>query len=119
MRDQEPKARVIQLLPAEGWRAVFGLDDGDVVCDPLICWALVEFFDREHGPRKDDIYMPAVMGCRQAIVGMTTSLEGWVDSPEGSSNFLGYAGPGEGLDEWSERAAEVAESKKRQQERKP
>lgn len=117
-RQGEPKARVIQMMPADGWRAVFA-DGSNPIADPLVCWALVEFFDNDHGPRHDDVYMPAVVGSRQAIVGMITGIDGWVDCAEGNGNFLGYAAAGEPLEDWAEKSAEYTEDVKRQREAKP
>jgi hypothetical protein len=35
--------KILQIMPAcDGWEAVFfNYDDGELFCDPVICWALV------------------------------------------------------------------------------
>ncbi len=33
---------LIQIIPAEGWSAVFSNDDGSEFSFPLVCWAIVE-----------------------------------------------------------------------------
>lgn len=116
-RPKQPP-RVLQILPADGWRAVHTSDEGDPWDDPLVCWALVEFLDKDYGPRVDEIYWPAVRAAHQAIVGMTTGIDGMVDAAESSSNFLGYAAPGEDLSCWEAKAKDYAEivAKRRQEQ---
>ena len=120
MRTNRPETppRVLQLLPADGWRAVYAGADGEPFGETLVCWALVEFHDGEHGPRHDEVYWPAVLWGRQAIVGMTVSLDGSVDSCEGSNNFLGYVPAGEPLDDWRERAQDHIEATRKKLERR-
>ncbi|MGE3109575.1 MAG: hypothetical protein AB7G11_11285 [Phycisphaerales bacterium] len=40
-----PNRKITQIIPAEGWLAVYDLGSGDVAdvrTRPLVCWALVE-----------------------------------------------------------------------------
>lgn len=114
MRDirDEHRPRVLQVLPADGWSAVWADDDGKPWSDRLVCWALVAFVEHKDAPGD---FWPAVSGSRQAVVGMTTGLDGWVDNPEGGDNFLGYSALGESLDCWNEQAASYAERKKQRE----
>lgn len=113
---REPKARVVQIMPAApGWRAVWAsLDDGTPFADQIVCWALVDYSEDD-----DAVYWPAVTGARQAICGMYTGSDGWIDSPEGGDNFLGYLAPGESADIWAELARSKYERARNRREAKP
>lgn len=114
-RAPECPPRVVQLLPADGWRAVLADDEGKPWSDPLVCWALVEFTDKEYGPRHDDIYVGAVRGAQQAIVGMQAGEYGVVDTAETNDNFLGYAPAGEDLAGFEGQARDYAERRKKRE----
>lgn len=74
--------QVKQIIPAEGWRAVYKEDDGSLFVQPLCCWAVVD----ENGDT--------------SVVGMDAS--DMVEACDEASNFLGYIGPGESDDKYKE-----------------
>ncbi|HLZ60948.1 MAG TPA: hypothetical protein VKR06_28700 [Ktedonosporobacter sp.] len=78
--------RIVQMMGvAPQWQAVYALTDGEVVMEPLVCWALVE--EKETG--------------ETSIVGMVA--EGSSIEVATSENFLGYNYPGCKAD-WDELA---------------
>lgn len=82
-------SRVLQVLPAEGWRAVFADTDADTegafdalyYLRPLVCWSLVRY-PPEDG--FDDF---------EAVEGQVALDD--VHSASSFPNFLCYIGPGE------------------------
>ncbi len=79
--------RIIQIVPANGWQAVYAIrpeqNRGNPVwVSALPLWALVE------------------EGDRQFVIGLDSTLE-FCDQGD---NFLGYLSPGEALSPWSEKA---------------
>lgn len=83
------KGRIIQILPANGWRAVYAMemDDGTWVAEayPLALWALIEEGDG----------FTSVVGMDCADVAL---------SVEDNINHLGYIGPGDDIEPWHEAA---------------
>lgn len=78
------KRRIVQIMPADGWRARFAEKaDGREWDDPLVCWALVE--DEQ---------------AWQEVVGMVAADP--VEFCDTFDQFLGYMGPGETSDEASD-----------------
>ena len=71
-----------QVLPADGWRVVWECENGELDCEPLVCWALVETIYA--GERLDE------------VVGMASDGEitYLVDEQDG---FVGYLAPGESV----------------------
>jgi hypothetical protein len=68
------EVRIVEIIPAPGWRAVFGNGDGgDEFSSPLVCWALVE----------------GTTGERQ-VVGIDTDTKGTVEIAAYANNFRRY-----------------------------
>jgi len=68
------QARIIEIIPAQGWWAVYGkAGGGDEFSSPLVCWALVE----------------GTSGERQ-VVGIDTDAKGTVEIAAYANNFLRY-----------------------------
>ena len=85
----EPIMKIIQIMPATGWRAVYAGDDGQPFFTDIVCWALVQD------------------GEETSVIGMNVS-EDYVDFcnyPTLKSNFLGYDGPNN-LRDWKQEAAD-------------
>lgn len=64
--------RIVQLLPAAGWMAVYAADDTSEVLEPLVGWALME----------------SPMG-EQEVRGLI-DMGGYIDEVSGLSEFQGY-----------------------------
>lgn len=74
-----PERRILQIIPAEGWLAVYELGTGDVSdlrTKGLVCWALVEEMSET------------------SVVGMDADQAAGVKE---AGKFVGYARVGEGL----------------------
>lgn len=112
MRRAKARPRVLQMLPADGWRGVWANEDGTTWDDPLVCWALVDYTEVEAEVGDDADFWPAVSRANQAIVGMVTGADGWIDTPEGD-NFLGYSPSSESLDVWADQAKSYSERQAR------
>jgi hypothetical protein len=83
---------IIQVIPADGWRAMFvhedvnGSQEGfSITTYPLVCWALTE----EDGIR--------------GVVGMAP-MEYGVDVVSAHRGWFGYLGPGEKVEDFREDA---------------
>lgn len=107
--------RVIQMMPANGWRAVWANLDGEPWDDVLVCWVLIDYTDM---PEREADFWPVVTHARQAIVGTTADSDGWIDIAEGD-NFLGFSPPDESLDVWKVQAQEYADREKKRRETTP
>jgi hypothetical protein len=56
--------KILQIIPAEDWFAVFKMDDGAELSMPLNCWAL---FQREDGSSTiEGVYVDAAGDCTVA-----------------------------------------------------
>ena len=110
----EPKRRIIQIIPATGWRMVafsFPCDedgnmtdeDAEAVIYQVQCWQLVEV---DNGRNK---WMEV---CGKGLSGMST-----LDARD--EIFVGYLGPGES-DKWAHKMVEnhMADSREDERERK-
>lgn len=89
----KPSSRITQIMPAEGWRAVYATegDQGKVElqAEPLVAWALV------CDPR-DEEYPDAIEP--MADVG------GYVDVVTEVSNYIGPLAPGEDIETYRPEA---------------
>ena len=65
--------KIIQIIPADGWFAVFQMDDEAELTLPLNCWAL--FQDEDGASRVEGLYVDAAGDCSAA---------------KAASNFLRY-----------------------------
>lgn len=66
------KKRILQIIPAQGWLAMFrNRETGNIETEPIPCWALVE---EENGDR--------------SVVGM--DADSTLDFAEDMGNFVGY-----------------------------
>ena len=65
--------KITQIIPADGWFAVFKMDDDAELSMPLNCWAL--FQDEDGSSRIDGVYVDAAGDCSAA---------------KAASNFLRY-----------------------------
>lgn len=75
---------ILQIIPATGWSAVYLQDDGTLLAEPLVAWALMDVKD-------DDDEEPF-----RAVEGL--SPEGGLATPANRyDNFIGYAWAGEDL----------------------
>lgn len=101
--------KVLQLIPAVGWSALFSTDDfTDYVSSPLIAWALVQ----RDGPGTD-------------LVGLciVSDLCGEIDVADEHDYFFGYASPdgnpfaGEALKEALELIRDYVEGDRREKAR--
>ena len=79
------KEKIVQIIPAVGWRALFasepevpGLDEPWILFD-VVCFALVE--DKDGDTRV----------CGQISADIPT----WIDGVEDDNNFIAYIGPSE------------------------
>lgn len=70
--------QVRQIIPANGWQAIYEQEDGGLYAAPLCCWAVVEDEDGD-----------------SFVVGM--DADSAVGACEEVSNFVGFIGPGEDL----------------------
>lgn len=80
-------SRILQIIPADGWNAVYAIrpdrnKNNPVWLAPLACWALVE---QERA---------------RLVVGLDPTLS-FCDQGD---NFLGYLAPGKKADTWKEKA---------------
>lgn len=71
-----PKRKILQVIPAEGWFAVYKENDGSESSVRLACWALVEETDDEF---TDNV-----------VVGMETGYDQSVDFADTAVNFVRY-----------------------------
>jgi hypothetical protein len=76
--------KVLQLIPADGWRAQFSTSDGTTFLRPLISWALVRDCDRER---------------RVAGVVIEDGTDPTIVSPTSDRTFIAFLGPGQEPDE--------------------
>lgn len=104
-RERRLAPKVLQLLPADGWRAVYAGEDGAPVADPLVCWALISTPDRDEGHE----YGEVLPWSQQAVVGLVTGGDGEVDAAVSIANFIAYAGPADDLSIFAERAGALRE----------
>lgn len=79
--------RILQIISADGWHAVYAIrpdrnEDNPVWIAPLMCWALVQ---QDKG---------------RFVVGLDSTLS-FCDQGD---NFLGYLAPGGKADTWKETA---------------
>ncbi len=81
--------RIIQIMPAEGWQAVFHDDTGGAIYEDLACWALQE------GPEGT------------VVQGMVTIDVPFLRSVESMSSFIGYKSPNSKTP-WTKRAHDAA-----------
>jgi hypothetical protein len=66
--------RIVEIIPAPGWWAVFGKGDSDdEFSSPLVCWALVEGTTGE-----------------RRVVGIDTDTKGTVEIAAFANNFRRY-----------------------------
>lgn len=121
MRERiQKRARVRQIMPADGWSAVWAGDDGVPWSMPLVCWALVDLsaWDELEDGRPD--LWSAVGMSNESIIGMTTGADGYVDTCEEGGNFLGYLADGEDIEAlWGEQSRQYAERQAKKREAKP
>lgn len=78
------KRTILQIMPAEGWRAVYREDDGTLTEYPLVCWALVI----EDDERNDRI---------RYVTGID-AVENQAEFCDEAANFVRYLGPGQTAD---------------------
>jgi hypothetical protein len=94
--------RVTQILPSAGWLAVYVDADGDLMTDPLVCWALVEYEHDEEVAYATLTTAQRRMGeifpySDQSVVGLVSSSGSDVEPAIDADNFLTYLAPGESL----------------------
>ncbi len=101
------KEHIIQMIPADGWSALFVVPQTDetvsvegleAVVVPLVCWVLIN--------RRDDMDTPVY----QVIQGMAEVFEHeWtddrIDTVEDHLGFVSYMAPGRDLDDFVEQIA--------------
>lgn len=97
---EEEKETIIQLMPAIGFRAIYAVKEEDkisLVESPLVCFALVEYGEKEENKMR-------------IIHPMDSSRDGEVDFANDNQNFLGILNPQEKLveTEWMETAKKFA-----------
>jgi hypothetical protein len=56
--------KIIQIIPADSWIAVFKMDDDAEIAMPLNCWAL--FQEEDGSSRIEGIYVDAAGDCTAA-----------------------------------------------------
>lgn len=121
MRGEDRKrAKVRQIMPADGWHGVWAGEDGKPWSMPLVCWALVDLSDwGDFEDGRPELWSAAGMS-HESIVGMTTGGDGYVDECETGANFLGYLAAGEDIEAtWGDQAREYAERQAKKREAKP
>jgi hypothetical protein len=91
-REEHMMRQLVQIIPAEGWRAVLAgrLRTGGVVLrdKPLACWALVEDRDED--------------GAWRDVVGLTA--DGDVEECDLKGGFVGYLREGDDVRKWQAKA---------------
>lgn len=91
-RKKKTMRRIVQIIPADGWFAVFAsrLPTGEVVLQdqPLACWALIEDEDEE--------------GSWRDVIGLTADSD--VEECYLRGRFVGYRWQGESIDKWRTKA---------------
>lgn len=107
-REQAPK--ILQILPADGWRVVYASEAGEPFADVLVCWALISVPDKQ-GMDCGECFAWG----EQQVVGIVTSVDGDMSAAPEASNFLGYSPAGESLDGYREPAEELRERLKERQ----
>lgn len=88
--------RIIQIIPASGWHAVYAIrpernQNNPVWVSPLACWALVQ----------------------QEQVRYVVGLDSTLSFCDQGDNFLGYLAPGMTSDTWKEKALRNLQNPKR------
>jgi hypothetical protein len=107
-RMKRQAARVIQLLPADGWRAVYAGKDGKPWADRLVCWALVATPDGNN----DRDFGEVLPWSEQAVVGLVADSDGDVTPACGTASFLAYAAADDDFTTFEEQAASKHEEMK-------
>jgi hypothetical protein len=77
--------KILQIIPAEGWSAIYADGDGEIFVMPLVCWALVESANVDG----------------EEIIGMTADDSHITDASD--DNLLGYAKVVD-LEKWRRRS---------------
>lgn len=102
-RERQLASKIQQMLPADGWRAVYSGEGGKPWADPLVCWALVCTPDRND---EGHDFGEALPWSQQAIVGFVADSDGDISPAVGSASFIGYAAASDLLETFEEKAAE-------------
>lgn len=78
--------KILQIMQAcDGWEAVFfSYDDGEVFCEPVVCWALVSERPYVENGEDEERYIEG-----QVLVEKGSDIGGVYDLPE-NIGFLGY-----------------------------
>ncbi len=107
--------KIIQIMEAcEGWEAVFfSYNDGELFCDPVICWALVSERPYAENGDNEERYIEG-----QVLVEKGSDIGGVYDLPE-DIGFVGYLNiklpdrnRKEHMEHFKERARELMDIKK-------
>lgn len=93
--------QMLEIIPAEGWHAVFAIQMGEgdqyqLESSPLVCWARVRTLMRHLPTGKVDRSSPVdgIVG-----IGQADSITDYVENVD---NFLGYRHVSQPLEEWQE-----------------
>jgi hypothetical protein len=84
-------SRILQIMPADGWQAVFHDDAGVPIYEDLACWALQEGTEGT------------------TVQGMVTTDVPHLRPVESMSSFIGYKGPNSKTP-WTKRAHDAAKT---------
>ena len=104
-------SKVLHLLPADGWRAVYSGSDGAPNLDRLVCWALVDSPDQQN---EDRDFGEVIPWSQQALVGLVADSDGDVTLACLSANFICYASPDDPAAAFAEQSsAKDAELRKK------
>ncbi|MCS6329239.1 MAG: hypothetical protein H8K06_19460 [Nitrospira sp.] len=95
-RPMQPERKILQIIPANGWNALYAIrpkenKNDPVWVSPLACWALVQ---------QENV---------RYVVGLDCTLS-FCDQGD---NFLGYLAPGMPSDTWKEQALRNLQNPKR------
>lgn len=110
MRGKVEFKKIVQIMQADQWSAVWAIrdDTGNWVAlvDPLVAWALVHVWEDE------SLYQSGEPCQWSEVVGMDTGAEGLVDRVDDGDNFIGYLP--HGLDVMAAFGAQIADYGSRQ-----
>lgn len=102
--------KVKQVLPADGWHAVFASSSGLMHTARLVCWALVDTTGRED-------MVEVYPWSEQSVIGMAV-IDGYgVQLVCHESGFLGYTESVADLEHFDEAAESYARRMKKQSEK--
>jgi hypothetical protein len=84
LENYEDGRRFLQLLPVDGYRAVYQNQDGSLATQPVVCFAIVEEIEESGGTH--------ILSC---VVAMVLSPAGGLVPADEVDHFVGVIDPGQ------------------------